>query len=104
MKKPDALAEFQDKTAIALDLNRTVAALEVARIDLGHYPEKLDELSPKYLSTVPRDIFDGQPLRYRLDPKGYTLYSVGANLKDDGGRSASDGGDPPGDDNVVHMD
>ena len=104
MKRPDALAEFQDKTAAALDLDRTVMALEVARVDLGHYPQKLDELSPKYLFTVPKDFFSGQPLLYRLDPKGYTLYSVGPNGKDDGGRGASDGGDPPGDDNVVHMD
>lgn len=98
------LLQFQDETATALDLARVVMALEVAKADLGHYPDTLDDLSPRFIAAVPKDRFSGKPLGYRLDPKGYTLYSVGLNLKDDGGRSKSDGGDPPGDDLVIHMD
>jgi hypothetical protein len=35
---------------------------------------------------VPRDLMDGQPLRYRLNRDGsFVLYSVGADMRDDGG-------------------
>jgi hypothetical protein len=30
--------------------------------------------------------FDGQPLRYRKQDAGYVLYSIGPDLKDDGGK------------------
>ena len=46
-------------------------------------PATLDALVPKYISAVPRDPFDGKPLRY--DSKKKIVYSVGYNLKDDGG-------------------
>jgi hypothetical protein len=45
----------------------------------------LAELAPSYLETVPVDPFDGQPLRYRTQGAGYVLYSIGPDLKDDGG-------------------
>jgi hypothetical protein len=34
---------------------------------------------------VPEDPFDDQPLRYRLTPEQACVYSVGPDLKDDGG-------------------
>jgi hypothetical protein len=40
---------------------------------------------PTYLAAVPTDPFDGQPLRYKKLAKGYIVYSVGENGKDDGG-------------------
>ena len=43
----------------------------------------------KAVSTVPLDLFDGQPLRYRKLPKGYAVYSIGRDLTDDGGKEAS---------------
>jgi len=50
------------------------------------YPEKLAELVPQYIQQIPRDVMDGQPLRYRRDqPADYILYSVGWNQTDDGG-------------------
>ena len=35
---------------------------------------------------MPLDFFSGKPLIYRASKKGYLLYSVGVNGKDDGGR------------------
>ncbi len=55
----------------------------------------------KYLAEVPQDLFTGRPLVYRRTKQGYVLYSVGANGRDDGGRSADE--DPPGDDISVRM-
>jgi hypothetical protein len=69
--------------------------------DTGKYPTTLAELAPKYLPSVPDDLFSGKPLIYKPTENGYLLYSVGVNGKDDSGRSYGD--DPPGDDLVVRM-
>jgi hypothetical protein len=76
-------------------------ALAAFKADSGKYPQSLDPLAPKYLPTVPPDLFSGKALIYRPNAKGYLLYSVGINGKDDGGRGPDD--DPPGDDLVVRM-
>jgi hypothetical protein len=76
-------------------------ALAAYRIDHGHYPAKLDEIAPRYLKSVPGDIFSGKALIYRPSEKGYLFYSIGANGKDEGGRWYDD--DPPGDDPRVRM-
>jgi hypothetical protein len=49
------------------------------------WPENLNELVPAYLSAVPRDPFDGQPMRYRRMADGVIVYSVGPDGKDNGG-------------------
>jgi RNA polymerase sigma factor (sigma-70 family) len=70
-----------------LRLALTAVALEQFRA--GHnnrYPAILSELTPDYLSATPLDPFDGQPLRYRQQGAGYVLYSIGPDLKDDGGK------------------
>jgi hypothetical protein len=68
------------------------AALEVERFRLatGHLPETLTELSPTVMKTTLLDPFDGQPLRYKKLPKGYVVYSVGEDGKDDGGDEKKD--------------
>lgn len=85
-----------------LERNLHVAfALAAYRKDTGKYPAQLADLAPKYLATVPDDIFTGKPLIYKPTEKGYLFYSVGANGKDDGGRWHDDS--PPGDDPGVRM-
>ena len=76
-------------------------ALAAYHRDHGDYPAKLGDLAPKYLPSVPDDVFSGKPLIYRPAEKGYLFYSVGTNGVDDGGRSADD--DPKGDDLPVRM-
>lgn len=51
-------------------------------------PTNLDTLVPEYLPAVPHDPFDGKQLRY--NPKKNIIYSVGFNLKDDGGNAEDD--------------
>jgi hypothetical protein len=68
-----------------LRLAQTAIALERFRAANNHYPDSLNELAPKFLAAVPNDPFDGQPLRYRKSVEGYLLYSIGPDLKDDGG-------------------
>ena len=76
-------------------------ALACYRRELGRYPEKLDALAPGYLERVPQDIFSGAALIYRRSEKGYLLYSVGVNERDDGGRTFSDAA--PGDDLSIRI-
>jgi hypothetical protein len=37
------------------------------------------------MPSVPADPFDGKPMRYRKLAKGYVVYSVGPDMKDEGG-------------------
>ncbi|MCI0627624.1 MAG: hypothetical protein L0387_39240 [Acidobacteria bacterium] len=64
-----------------------IAAIALKRFHMvtGKYPEHLSALVPAYLSAVPKDCMDGNPLRYRLKPDGaFLLYSIGEDGKDDG--------------------
>ncbi len=65
-----------------------ITAIALKRYDLRHGqpPANLAALAPEFLSTVPTDLMDGQPLRYQRNANGsFVLYSVGENLRDDGG-------------------
>jgi hypothetical protein len=76
-------------------------ALAAYRQENGRYAATLEDLAPKYLASVPADLFSGRALVYRPSANGYLFYSVGANSEDDGGRGFDD--DPPGDDLGVRM-
>ncbi|MCC7373328.1 MAG: hypothetical protein IT581_01640 [Verrucomicrobiales bacterium] len=61
-------------------------ALERYRLADGRYPEALEALAPRFLSSVPMDPMDGKPLRYsRTDDDHFRLYSIGRDRADDGG-------------------
>ncbi len=76
-------------------------ALAAWRSEHDSYPESLDAVAPKYIAAVPKDLFNGQPLKYERTADGYRFYSIGQNEKDDEGRSFDD--NPRGDDLVVRM-
>jgi len=61
-------------------------ALERYRVANGHFPESLDELTPRFIARPPNDVINGQPYKYRRTSDGqFVLYSVGWNERDDGG-------------------
>jgi hypothetical protein len=69
---------------------QTETALERYQRAHGRYPATLAELVPAYMKTVPIDICTGSaslPLRYATqnDGQAYLLYSVGLDMRDDGG-------------------
>jgi phosphatidylserine/phosphatidylglycerophosphate/cardiolipin synthase-like enzyme len=67
----------------------TAIAIERYRLANGNaVPERLEELVPAFLDAVPVDPFDGNPLRYRRDETGYSVYSINENQRDDGGKPA----------------
>jgi len=81
------------QTAVAqtdVDLVTIACALERYRLAEGTYPDQLASLAPRFIATLPHDIINGQPLKYRRDANGkFVLYSVGWNEKDDGGITAT---------------
>ena len=76
------------RNSAVLRLLMTDFALRAFRFDEGRLPDRLDELVPKYLRTVPQDPFrpTPTPLIYRRDGEGFQLYSVGPDEIDDGGK------------------
>jgi hypothetical protein len=66
----------------------------------GAYPEKLDDVKDLLLADG-TDPFSGGPLKYRLEADGsFTIWSVGENMRDDGGEVGSQRPDWRGDDYV----
>lgn len=79
-----------------VDATRVGCALEAYRLANGKLPDSLETLAPRFLASLPGDLIDGKPLRYRQTAEGgYLIYSIGWNQKDDGGEIAwSKGKDP----------
>lgn len=74
-------------------LARTACALERYRIAHGRYPDALAVLAPAFLDAMPRDVIDGQPLRYhRLENGTFKLYSIALDGNDDAGTPADSNG------------
>ena len=67
--------------------SRTGLACRLFKSRAGEYPENLEALVPGILKEVPIDPFTGKPLVYRREGKGFIVYSLGSNEKDDEGRS-----------------
>jgi hypothetical protein len=81
-----------------LDLLRIETALYRYKASKGSYPNSLEEVAPVLLKAVPGDPFgQGKPFIYRGQGSSFSLYSVGADMKDDGGRPAKGTNQPGGD-------
>jgi len=79
------------------DLRWTVLDIEFAlarhKAKHGKYPEKLNDVKPLILSDG-IDPFSGELLKYRLEDDGsFTIWSVGDDLTDDGGKGPTTSGD-----------
>jgi len=93
--KPAVLKCVQ--TEILRRLTITAIALDRYKHKHGQYPPSLEGLVPEFLTAVPRDCMDGQPLRYQFKGTGqFILYSVGEDGQDNGGDAslAKSGGQP----------
>jgi hypothetical protein len=75
-----------DKSEMQNRLARVALALAAYKADHGSYPQTLSDLVPTEIAAIPDDIFSDQPLIYAPAPGGYTLYSVGPDMKDEGGK------------------
>jgi hypothetical protein len=71
-----------------LDEARLACALERYRQANGRLPANLGALVPRVIEKLPHDVITGQPLKYQPTADGrFALYSVGWNMKDDGGKA-----------------
>jgi hypothetical protein len=81
----ERVAQLQAQRALAV----TAIALKRYQLRTGHPPPNLAALTPDFLKAVPLDIFDGEPLRYRIREDGsFLLYSIGKDSVDNGGDPA----------------
>ena len=74
------LLELETKTEVA----RVALACKAFRNDCGEWPETLIELAPAYIDPLPEDPYTNQPLLYRKEAEGFTVYGVGPDRSDDG--------------------
>jgi hypothetical protein len=71
---------------------QTVIAIERYRIaNNRELPQNLKDLTPRFLPSVPEDPFDGYPLKYQRHVSDYAVYSIGADMRDDGGQPRKKG-------------
>lgn len=82
-----------DLAMVQRDLAVVALGLCAYKADNGKYPQSLDALAPKYLQKAPDDFCSGKSFIYKTTGQGYVLYSVGENMKDDGGKTKAEGGD-----------
>ena len=76
-----------------LQLGRTAAAIERYRLNNDNkLPGELTDLVPAYLKEIPTDPFDQTPIKYIQQGKGYTIYSIGMDMTDNGGKEFNDEG------------
>jgi hypothetical protein len=71
------------RAQVRIAATQALLGLRAHQLERGRLPDSLAELVPDYLDEVPRDPFDGAQLRYL--PEQRLLYSVGADLLDEGG-------------------
>ena len=97
-----ALGEFgRGRLAIAAIYDRarceaiaTACAATRFRRAHGRWPTSAEELVPDFMRHVPIDGYTGAPVRMAEDGEGFRIWSVGQNLRDDGGVGGAKGLEP----------
>lgn len=89
-RKVDAATKQRhDLIAARIRLLETELAIRSYRCLQGAAPASLDRLCPDILKQPPLDPFGGRLLVYRPMGTNWTLYSIGPDLVDDGGKPAT---------------
>jgi hypothetical protein len=80
----------RDQATASISGDQIFLALLAYKDIHGSYPRTLDELRSELGWKLKEEPFSGKDFIYKLEGKGFLLYSIGINLKDDGGRSRTD--------------
>jgi hypothetical protein len=80
-----ACSEKAAQADASCELARLGLATARYRTEMGACPKTLEELTPKFITAIPPDPFDGKPLRMAARDGGVVLYSIGPDGRDDGG-------------------
>jgi hypothetical protein len=92
---------MRDEMLTRGQLLRLASLIHVYRAEHGGYPATLKDLTPKYLATLPVDLYHGKAFRYRIEGAGYVLYSVGPDGVDDLGNEWTPYGPGAGCDDIA---
>jgi hypothetical protein len=76
----------RDSSISAVGMGQVAMALKAYKSEYGSYPASLAELKNRLGWKLPDDPFSGKPFVYKRVGRGFLLYSLGSDLKDDGGR------------------
>jgi len=87
------MGQVTEREEVRHRLAEAALSLGVYRAAHGQYPATLTGLRSLDGSPLPIDPYGGKAFVYRLSNKGYDLYSVGANCRDEGGIKTRGGGD-----------
>ena len=83
----DELELYITKNQAQQDILLLECALHAYYLEHARYPTSLNKLTPTYLAKIPNDPFAHQgSYLYHPRKKGYLLYSVGPDSRDDGGK------------------
>ena len=77
----------RDEAVAEIAGDKVFLALLAYHRRFNSYPTDLAQLGMKVGWAIPTDPFTGKPFVYKRKGKGFLLYSIGPNLKDDGGLS-----------------
>jgi hypothetical protein len=83
----DAIGRGAADAEASYRLSMLALAASAYRAERGAYPDRLDDLVPRYIDMIPRDPHVAAELRMKKTDGGLILYSVGADQDDDGGGS-----------------
>jgi hypothetical protein len=68
-----------------VDAMTAILACERFRQEAGKWPERLEDLVPAYLESLPPDRYEGGTIKYRREPSGIVVYAAGDDRSDDEG-------------------
>jgi len=81
----DRSVQLQADYEAKLECFKLALALKIYRQGHGNYPEQLASLSPEVIPELPLDPFTGKDYVYHKEGRGFILYSIGPNERDDNG-------------------
>ena len=86
--------QFVNRGAMHHDALLTMLSLEIYKVENGIYPDSLLVLvNEGLIDEIPEDMYSFDGLKYHVDEDSYTLYSIGRDLEDDGGKERPEGDD-----------
>jgi len=76
----------RDSGIAAIDAATILLHLQTFKQKYDRYPVNLNELKSKLGCNLPKDIFSGKDFVYKPNGNGFILYTIGEDLKDNGGK------------------
>jgi len=92
-KRMDGVLSARCHEEASLSATSVLLALKAYKMARGKLPDSLGQLVPEFLKAVPRDAYDGLPLRYSVKKK--VVYSVGEDLYDSTAAEETEAAAPP---------